>query len=644
MISVNNLSIHFGGKYLFNDVSVSVLPEDNIGLVGRNGAGKSTLLKIIKGITLPEEGKIIIPNDYKIGYLPQELEINSEKTVYIEAESALSELRGIEESIRALGEEISQRTDYESDSYLKLVENLSEANERYRILGGQSSEADIVKVLTGLGFTPDDFHRPVNEFSGGWKMRIELAKILLAKPDCLLLDEPTNHLDIESVMWLEGFLKVYPGSLIMVSHDKSFLNAVTNRTIEISKGKIYDIKGNYEKYLVVREEQRQQEQNAFKNQQRQIAQTQRFIDRFKSKATLASRAQSRVKKLEKMTKIEVDLEDTSKIHFNFVDAPRSGEIVVDAKNFSKSYGDLNVLNNVDFQLGRGERVAFVGKNGEGKSTLSRIIAGEDSGDGEFKIGHNVLIGYYAQDQADILDPEAMVFDIIDRAAQGEMRMQIRNLLGSFLFSGDSVYKKVRVLSGGEKSRLSLCRLLLQQFNLLILDEPTNHLDMTSKDVLKEALMKYNGAMIIVSHDRDFLRDLSDKTIHFKNNRLKEYPGGIDEFIEKQELENLQQLEVSKKAKVQETSKPGQAKLDREEKKRLHREANKIRKRINISEEKIEKLETEIATIEELFSDPKFYEDAEKSTEMQKQYDQLKKNLDEEMQIWEELSVEIENYQ
>jgi ATP-binding cassette subfamily F protein 3 len=644
MISVNNLSIHFGGKYLFNDVSVSVLPEDNIGLVGRNGAGKSTLLKIIKGQTLPEEGKIIIPNDYKIGYLPQELEINSEKTVYIEAESALSELKEIEGNISALGEEISQRTDYESESYLKLVENLSEANERYRILGGQSSEADIVKVLTGLGFTPDDFHRTVNEFSGGWKMRIELAKILLAKPDCLLLDEPTNHLDIESVMWLEGFLKVYPGSLIMVSHDKSFLNAVTNRTIEISKGKIYDIKGNYEKYLVVREEQRQQEQNAFKNQQRQIAQTQRFIDRFKSKASLASRAQSRVKKLEKMTKIEVDLEDTSKIHFNFVDAPRSGEIVVDAKNYSKSFGDLNVLKNVDFQLGRGERVAFVGKNGEGKSTLSRIIAGEDSGNGELKIGHNVLIGYYAQDQADILDPEATVFDIIDRAAQGEMRMQIRNLLGSFLFSGDSVYKKVRVLSGGEKSRLSLCRLLLQQFNLLILDEPTNHLDMTSKDVLKDALMNYNGAMIIVSHDRDFLRGLTDKTIHFKSNRLKEYPGGIDEFIEKQELENLQQLEISKKAKVQETSKPGQAKLDREEKKRQQREANKIQKMINISEEKIEKLESEIATMEELFSDPKFYEDAEKSAEMQKQYDQLKKDLDEEMQSWEELSVEIENYQ
>jgi ATP-binding cassette subfamily F protein 3 len=644
MISVNNLSIHFGGKYLFNDVSVSVLPEDNIGLVGRNGAGKSTLLKIIKGQTLPEEGKIIIPNDYKIGYLPQELEINSEKTVYIEAESALSELKEIEGNISALGEEISQRTDYESESYLKLVENLSEANERYRILGGQSSEADIVKVLTGLGFTPDDFHRTVNEFSGGWKMRIELAKILLAKPDCLLLDEPTNHLDIESVMWLEGFLKVYPGSLIMVSHDKSFLNAVTNRTIEISKGKIYDIKGNYEKYLVVREEQRQQEQNAFKNQQRQIAQTQRFIDRFKSKASLASRAQSRVKKLEKMTKIEVDLEDTSKIHFNFVDAPRSGEIVVDAKNYSKSFGDLNVLKNVDFQLGRGERVAFVGKNGEGKSTLSRIIAGEDSGNGELKIGHNVLIGYYAQDQADILDPEATVFDIIDRAAQGEMRMQIRNLLGSFLFSGDSVYKKVRVLSGGEKSRLSLCRLLLQQFNLLILDEPTNHLDMTSKDVLKDALMNYNGAMIIVSHDRDFLRGLTDKTIHFKSNRLKEYPGGIDEFIEKQELENLQQLEISKKAKVQETSKPGQAKLDREEKKRQQREANKIQKMINISEEKIEKLESEIATKEELFSDPKFYEDAEKSAEMQKQYDQLKKDLDEEMQSWEELSVEIENYQ
>jgi ATP-binding cassette, subfamily F, member 3 len=644
MLSVNNLSIHYSGNYLFNDVSIAVLPEDNIGLVGRNGAGKSTLLKIIKGLTIPEDGKIIFPNDYKIGYLPQELEINSEKTVYIEAESALSELKEIEEKINSLSDELTSRTDYEEDSYLKIVERLSEFNERYRILGGQSSEADIVKVLTGLGFTPKDFHRPVNEFSGGWKMRIELAKILLAKPDCLLLDEPTNHLDIESVMWLEGFLRFYPGSLIMVSHDKSFLNVVTNRTIEISKGKIYDIKGNYEKYLVIREEQRLQEQNAVKNQQKHIAQTQRFIDRFKSKASLASRAQSRVKKLEKITRLEVDLEDTSSMHFHFVDAPRSGEITVDVKELTKSYGDLLVLNKIDFQLGRGERVAFVGKNGEGKSTLSRIIAGEDSGDGTLKIGHNVVIGYYAQDQADILDPGATVFDIIDRAAQGEMRTQIRNLLGSFLFSGDSVYKKVRVLSGGEKSRLSLCRLLLQQFNLLILDEPTNHLDMLSKDVLKAALMKFNGSMIIVSHDRDFLRDLTDSTVHFKNNKLENFPGGIDEFIEKQELESLQQLEINKKAKTLVDNKPKIAKQDREEKKRIQREANRIKKKIEACEKEIESYETKIADLEEIFSKPSFYENPDEAAKLQEKYNSYKENLDTEMAKWEELSLEIEKYQ
>jgi ATP-binding cassette subfamily F protein 3 len=546
MLNVQNISIHFGGRYLFDNVSIAVGDNDRIGMIGRNGAGKSTMLKIIFGLESPESGKVSIPNDYKIGYLPQEIKTESTKSIYEEAESAMDDLKKLEADIDHYTKELETRTDYESDEYMKIIENLTEASEVYHHMGGQSIEAEVEKVLIGLGFEREDFGRGMDQFSGGWQMRVHLAKILLNRNDCILLDEPTNHLDIESIRWLEVFLKTYEGAIMVVSHDKRFLDNITNRTVEFSLGKVYDLPYAYSRFVQERSSQKELQLAAYNNQQKQIAQQERFIERFKAKASFSSRAQSKVKLLEKMDLIEVEEEDVSKMRFSFAEPPRSSRLIFEAKGLIKRYDRKFVLNEIDFAIERGEKVCFVGKNGEGKSTLSKIFAGIIDHEGELEVGTNLNIGYFSQHQAESLDPDATVFETIDRIAQGDMRKRIRALLGGFLFSGNTVDKKVRVLSGGEKSRLSICKMLFQPLNVLILDEPTNHFDMVSKDVLKNALIDFKGAMIIVSHDRDFLQGLTSKTIEFKKGKIKEYLGDINEFLAQQQIDSLDMLEGNKK--------------------------------------------------------------------------------------------------
>lgn len=546
MLNIQNVSIHFAGRYLFDNVSISVGDNDRIGLIGRNGTGKSTMLKLIYGLESPESGKILIPNKYKIGYLPQEIKTDSVKTIYEEAESALDELKKLEENINRYSKELEERSDYESNEYMKIIENLTEASEIFHHLGGQSIEAEIEKVLIGLGFERSDFSRGMNEFSGGWQMRVHLAKILLNQNDCILLDEPTNHLDIESIRWLEVFLKTYQGAIMIVSHDKRFLDNITNRTIEFSLGKIYDLPYPYSRFVQERATQKELQLSAYNNQQKNIAQQERFIERFKAKAAFSARAQSKVKQLEKMDLIEVEEEDVSKMRFSFPEPPRSSRLIFETKGLIKKYDRKLVLNNVNFEIERGEKVCFVGKNGEGKSTLSKILAGILDYEGVLESGANLSIGYFSQHQAESLDPDATVFETIDRVAMGEMRKKIRAMLGAFLFSGNSIDKKVRVLSGGEKSRLSLCKMLFQPINVLILDEPTNHFDMISKDVLKNALIDYKGTLIIVSHDREFLEGLTGKTIEFKKGMIKEYIGDINEFLQQQQIDSLDLLETARK--------------------------------------------------------------------------------------------------
>lgn len=545
MLNLQNISINFGSRFLFDNVSIAVGENDRIGLIGRNGTGKSTMLKLIYGLESPESGKISKPNGYKIGYLPQEIVSDSTKSVYEEAESAFDDLKRLEEEINKYSKELEERADYESDEYMKIIENLTEASEIYHHLGGQSIEAEVEKVLIGLGFEREDFPRGMNELSGGWQMRVHLAKILLNRNDCILLDEPTNHLDIESIRWLEVFLKTYQGAIMVVSHDRRFLDNITNRTIEFSLGKIYDLPYPYSKFVAERATQKELQLAAYNNQQKQIAQQERFIERFKAKASFASRTQSKVKQLEKMDLIEVEEEDLSKMRLNFAEPQRSSRLIFEAKGLIKKYDRKLVLNNIDFAVERGEKVCFVGKNGEGKSTLSKIFAGLLNYEGILEVGTNLNIGYFSQNQAESLDPDATVFETIDRVAVGEMRKKIRTMLGGFLFSGNAIDKKVRVLSGGEKSRLSICRMLFQPINVLILDEPTNHFDMLSKDVLKNALLDYKGTLIIVSHDRDFLQGLTHKTIEFKKGQIKEYLGDINEFLAQQKIDSLDLLEVSR---------------------------------------------------------------------------------------------------
>ncbi|MFP4370478.1 MAG: ABC-F family ATP-binding cassette domain-containing protein [Candidatus Kapaibacterium sp.] len=643
MISINNISIQFGGNYLFDNVTFTINKTDRIGLIGRNGSGKSTLLRLISGIQTPETGTVTVPSGVEVGYLPQEMMVESSRPIKEETASALKEIKELEASIERMNKEIASRNDYESPEYTKLVEDFSTANDRYRNLGGHSIDADIEKILIGLGFKRDEFQKPYSKFSGGWQMRVELAKILIRRPECILLDEPTNHLDIESIRWLENFLKNYEGAVILVSHDRSFLDAITNRTIEISLGKIFDLNLKFSDFVVQRDEERKRKEAAYKNQQKKIAETERFIERFRSKATLATRVQSRVKQLEKLERIELEETDVKELNIRFPEPPRSSRLIAQTSNLSKSFGPNLVLDSISFEIERGERLAFVGKNGEGKSTLSRILAGLEEYDGKIEYGTNLETGYFAQHQAQTLDDDLTVFEVIDNAATGDMRSRVRHLLGAFLFSGDAVEKKVKVLSGGEKSRLALAKLLLKPVNFLIMDEPTNHLDMLAKDVLKYALKEFNGTLIIVSHDRDFLRGLTTRTLQFKDRKTIEYPGDIDYFLEKLDMQNLNELEQKTKEdrSAAEARGPGEAQLSRELRKSLQREEAKIGKKVSSIESEMENIRNQMNELEELFADPDFFSDNYKSSKAQKEHESLSHKLASFEEEWLLLHEEIE---
>jgi len=640
MVSIQDLSVSFGSFDLLTNISFLINDQDRIGLTGKNGAGKSTLLKIIAGLQSPTSGTIDMSKEVTIGYLPQQMIISDTTSVLNEALTAFSDLTGLEKEIENIGSEIARREDYESAGYLKLCDRLAETEERFRILGGTGYMAETEQTLSGLGFERKDFSRPTKELSGGWRMRIELAKLLLKKPSLFLLDEPTNHLDIESIQWLESFLSGYPGAVMMVSHDRAFLDNITRRTIEISLGKIYDYKASWSQYVILRKERKEQQIAAYRNQQKMIGDTEKFIERFRYKATKAVQVQSKIKQLDKVERIEVDEEDTSTINLRFPPAPRSGTVVVEAENLSKSFGSIHVLRRVGMTITRGEKVAFVGRNGEGKTTFSRIITGELDYEGTLKTGHNIRTGYFAQNQDELLDENKTVLQTIDDAAKGEIRSRIRDLLGAFLFRGDDVEKKVKVLSGGERSRLALVRLLLEPCNLLVLDEPTDHLDMRSKDILKQALIKYDGTLIVVSHDRDFLDGLVSKVYEFRHNRIKENIGGIYDFLRKKKIENLRDIE--KKEKV-----PGAVKghgedisnrqkyLDRKE---FERNLRKLRRRLEITESGIEKMEADLKELDRQLMNPSDNGDNEA---LYHKYEEMKQALNEEFTRWAACSREIE---
>ena len=643
MISINNLSVQFTGTNLFDNVTFNINDRDRIGLVGKNGAGKSTLLKIIAGLQQPETGTIIVAKDQSIGYLPQEMIPNSNRTIIDEALTAFEQIDTLESELQNLTNEIANRTDYNSKEYELLLNRHHDVNEQIIMLGGNNRQEQTEKILLGLGFVHSDFARSITEFSGGWQMRVELAKILLKHPDFILLDEPTNHLDIESIQWLENFLSTYTGAVILVSHDRTFLDNITKRTIEITAGKIYDYKANYSEYVVLMEERRSSQMSALTNQQREIAQIQSFIERFRYKATKAKQVQSRIKMLEKMDKVSIDEVSTESIHFQFPPAPHSGKVVVEAEHLYKAYGDKVILNDLNFIIPKGSKTAFVGKNGEGKSTLAKIIIGEiNDYSGVFKLGHQVSIGYFAQNQAALLDGEKTVFDTIDQIAVGDIRPKIRNILGSFLFDEEAIDKKVKVLSGGEKARLALAKLLLTPCNLLILDEPTNHLDMNSKDILKNALLQYTGTLIVVSHDRDFLQGLTDSLYEFRNRAIKEFKGDIFEFLEYRKIENLKALEIEKKAVTEKaTATVSQNKLNYEQAKQRERELRKLRGNVEKIEKEIEETEKEIAKKDEILSaDP---QSIASDTNFYSDYEALKAKLDTLMEEWEKATEAVDNF-
>jgi ATP-binding cassette subfamily F protein 3 len=642
MVSVQDISVSFGSFDLLTNISFLINDQDRIGLAGKNGAGKSTLLKIIAGHQSPTSGVIDMSKDVSIGYLPQQMKVDDTTTVMNETVTAFSELIGLSEEIEYCSSEIARREDYESSEYLKLCDHLTVVEERYRMMGGTNFMAEAEVTLLGLGFERKDFDRPTSELSGGWRMRIELAKILLRKPALFLLDEPTNHLDIESIQWLETFLAGYSGAVVLVSHDRAFLDNVTKRTIEISLGKIYDYKASWSKYLVLREERREQQIASFRNQQKMIEDTERFIERFRYKATKSVQVQSKIKQLGKVDRLEVDEEDKSAINLRFPAAPRSGTVVVEAENLTKKYGALTVLNRIDFKISRGEKVAFVGRNGEGKTTLSKIIIGEIDHIGDIKIGHNVKIGYFAQNQDVLLDENRTVLQTIDDIAKGDIRTKIRDMLGAFLFRGDDVEKKVKVLSGGERARLALVKLLLEPSNLLVLDEPTNHLDMRSKDILKQALIKFDGTLIVVSHDRDFLDGIVSKVYEFKHNKVKENIGGIYDFLRKKKIENLKEIERKDKAKTiatqENVSSNKQKYLDKKE---YDRNLRKLRKRLEESETVIEKIEAEIIAVDKSFMEPGNTSEAHDID--YRKYQELKEKLNNEMNQWAQYSQEVEEF-
>jgi ATP-binding cassette, subfamily F, member 3 len=639
MISFQNVKLQFGDRKLFDDISFMVQPKDRIGLTGKNGAGKSTILKTLVGQSNIDSGQVVVPKDVSIGYLPQQLEHSDKRTVIKEAMTAFSDLHHLNREIDHLNKQLLERTDYESDDYMQLVEMIAEKNERLHLINAGTAEASAEKTLIGLGFRDTDLTRQTSEFSGGWRMRIELAKILLKSPDIFLLDEPTNHLDIESIQWLENFLRQYHGAVILISHDRTFLDTITTRTLEISMGKIYDYKVSYSKYVELRKERREQQMSAYLNQQKQIEDTREFIDRFRYKASKAVQVQARIKQLDKLDIIEVDDEDLSSLYIKFPPAPRSGSIAYEAKQLSKSYGVNVILENIDLIVERGEKIAFIGRNGEGKTTLSRIIVNELDYTGISKLGHNVHIGYYAQNQDELLNPEITVFDTIDQVAKGDIRSKIRNILGAFLFSGEDVDKKVKVLSGGEKSRLAMAKLLLEPYNLLVLDEPTNHLDMRSKDILKQALKKYDGTLIIVSHDREFLDGLTDKIYEFRNKKIKEHRMSIFEFLKNRQIATLDEL--NKKNLVD--SGPGEVKQISDQK-QVYLEKKEIDKEIRKTTSQIAAIEKEIADNEALVAemDKKLSSgESLNSSEIFKQYDLLKSKINRSINVWEKLQYELE---
>ena len=641
MISISQAVVQFGGFELFKNASFVINKRDKIGLVGKNGAGKTTLLKLITGKQSLTSGQISYPKDITIGYLPQQMNISDNTSVFNETLSVFAELLEIEGKIEEVNLELSERSDYESESYFNLINKVTELNEKFQVLGGGNVKEEVEKTLLGLGFLRDDFERPTNEFSGGWRMRIELAKIILRKPNVLLLDEPTNHLDIVSIEWLEELLKDYPGAVVLVSHDRAFLDNVTTRTIEISVGKIYDYKVHYSKFVVLRKERREQQLAAYKNQQKMIQDTERFIERFRYKNTKAVQVQSRIKQLEKLERIEIDEEDYSNLRFHFTPPPRSGNLVLEIKELSKSYGNNLVLNNLELVIERGEKISFVGRNGEGKTTLSKVIVGEILYKGKMKIGHNVKIGYYAQNQAELLDESKTVLQTIDDVAVGSVRTKIRDILGTFLFSGEDVDKKVEILSGGERSRLSLACLLLEPYNLLVLDEPTNHLDMRSKDVLKNALLTYQGTIIIVSHDRDFLDGLTDKVYEFKNKNIKEHLGGIYEFLRKKKIEHLKELDRQKRSLGEhKQTRTSNNKKSYEKRKEFDKKIKRASNKVANSEANIAKLEREIEQLDKIFNDPeKANEVAEKN--FYSFYEKLNRDLLSEMENWSRLHDKFE---
>ena len=635
MLTLSHCSVQFGGNYLFDDITFTIGTRDRIGLVGKNGAGKSTMLKILSGDVASDEGNVIKSNDYTIGFLTQDLQATLGKTVLEEAMTSFDVLLEIEKEIDHLNNELVIRTDYESDEYANILDRHAHLHERFNFLGGASVEGTVQRILIGLGFEEKDLYRLVDEFSGGWQMRVELAKILLKNPDCLLLDEPTNHLDIESVQWLELFLKNYEGALVLISHDKAFLDIATNRTIEITNGGIEDYNCSYSKYLVERIQRRDLVKQAYANQQKEIAKTEEFIERFRSKANLASRVQSRIKMLDKIDRIELEEEDNSAINFRFPPAPRSGLMVIESADLQKSYGSKHVLKGIDFSIERGRKMAFVGKNGEGKTTCAKILAGVEPYEGTVTIGHNVSIGYFAQQQAETLDGNRTVFETVDDVATGEMRTKIRALLGAFLFSGDDVYKKVKVLSGGEKSRLAMAILLLQPSNLLILDEPTNHLDMRSKDVLKQAIKSYEGTLIVVSHDREFLEGLTDQVAEFKLGKVRVYEGDIYEYLRQRNIEQLADLEIVKQQKK--VTKSPIVSHEREELKKNDQEKRKKEKRIHELESLINNWEIEQKNLEEQMSDPTLYSMPDLMKSIHQNYNNIKLSLEKALTEWTSLS-------
>lgn len=651
MISIEGLSVAFGGNTLFDNITYVINKKDRIALVGKNGAGKSTMLKIIAGLQAPTSGNVNMPKDLTVGYLPQQMNLSDTRTVMEEAEQAFSHIFELQSRIERMNTELSERTDYESEYYQELIERVSNANEQLALIGASNYQAEIEKTLIGLGFTREDFGRDTSEFSGGWRMRIELAKLLLQRPDVLLLDEPTNHLDIESIQWLESFLSTRANAVVLVSHDRAFIDNVTTRTIEISLERIYDYQVNYSRYVVLRQERLEQQMRAYENQQKQIQDTEAFIERFRYKATKSVQVQSRIKQLAKLERVEVDEVDTSRLNLKFPPAPRSGDYPIIAEGVGKNYGSHVVFSNATFTIKRGEKVAFVGKNGEGKSTLVKCIMGEIPYTGTLKIGHNVKIGYFAQNQASLLDESITVFDTIDRVAVGDIRTKIRDILGAFMFGGEASDKKVKVLSGGEKTRLAMIRLLLEPVNLLILDEPTNHLDMRTKDVLKQAIRDFNGTVILVSHDREFLDGLVSKVYEFGGGQVREHLGGIYDFLESRKLASLRELE--QRATVSKTEKDGNiskdsaspaqsedSKLSYGEQKEFARRLRKAEKAVADIESEIAGLEKRIAEVEEKLATP----DGAADTSLYELHGQLKKQLDDVMWKWSEASEVLDKLQ